>query len=211
MTDIREIDVGFFTQREQGEPNRPTVIEGKFPEFAGRSYNSPRPAPAHDAPPPDESPQNWRAENDRVDGKANRLLGQMTADALKQIDWLLVELHAHRQRLLSEAARVHQGLLDYTTLSQSTMQSTKIITESLMHWSRNRNAPGIAKEHHRASTGAFVQTGDASNLTAAQPETSAGTESAGGEAPAASNSPACPDPTGAETNEAAGAPSAGCS
>jgi hypothetical protein len=123
----------------------------------------------------------------------------MTADAIKQIDWLLVELHAHRQRLVSEAARVHQGLLDYTTLSQSTMQSTKIITESLMHWSRNRNAPGIAKERDRT----VLQPGEDSSLTTAHPATRTDSDAATGEAPEASNSTRCPDHTGAEAKEAA--------
>jgi hypothetical protein len=204
-----EIDMGFFTQREHPEPNRRTVIEGKSREFAGQSYNSPRRAPAHDAPPRDEPPQNyaprWRAEKDRVDGNADRLREQMTVNAIKQIDRLLVELQAHRQRLLNEAARVQQDLVDYAALSQSTMQSTKIINESLTHWNRIRNAPGMAEEHDRASTGAFMQTGDASSLTAAQPETPGGTESASAEALEASNSPECPDHTGPETNEADGA------
>jgi hypothetical protein len=199
--------MGFFTQRDPPEPNRPTVVEGKFREFAGRSYNPSRRAPAHDAPPRDEPSQSYapqsRAEKDRVNGNADRLLGQMTSDAIKQIDRLLVELQAHRQRLLSEAARVQKDLVEYATLSQSTMQSTKIITGSLTHWNRNRDAPGVAKERDRASTGTFAQTGDASSLTAAQPETPAGTESARGEAPEASNSPECPDHTGAETKEAA--------
>jgi hypothetical protein len=158
--------MGFFTQRDQGELNRQTVIEAKFREFVGQSYNSPRRAPAHDAPPPGEPPQDcaprWRAsEKDRVDGNADRMLGQMTADAIKQIDRLLVELQAHRKRLLSEAARVERDLIDYAALSQSTMQSTKIITESLTHWNRIRNASGTgeAKGHDRISA-AFVQSAD---------------------------------------------------
>ena len=180
--------MGFFTQRDHGEPNRPTVIEAKFRAFAGQSYNSPRRAPAYDAPPPGEPPQNyaphWRpSEKVRVDSNADRLLGQMTADAIKQIDRLLVELQAHRKRLLSEAARVERDLIDYAALSQSTMQSTKIITESLTHCNRIRNASGAgdAKEHDRTSAAAFVQPADDNGLIAAQPGTLAGTDSASGE------------------------------
>jgi len=186
--------MGFFTQRDHGELNRQTVIETKFRELAGQSYNSPRRAPAHDAPPPGEPPQNyaarWRA-SDRVDDNADRMLGQMIADAIKQIDRLLVELQAHRKRLLSEAARVERDLIDYATLSQSTMQSTKIITESLTHWNRTRNAPGIGainiKEHDLSSAetfvpgvqpggATFVQPAEDSGLTAVQPEPPAGAD-----------------------------------
>jgi len=195
--------MGFFTQRDHGEPNRP-VIEAKFRE-SGQSYNPPRRAHTHEAPPRAEPSHNYaprsRGEKDRVDGNPDRLLGQMTADAIKQIDRLLVELHAHRQRLLSEAARVQQDLVDYATLSQSTMQSTKIITESLTHWNRNRNAPGIAKEHDRT----IVQPGEDDGLTAAQPETPAGADGASGEMPKVSNSPDLSVHTGAETKEAASA------
>jgi hypothetical protein len=203
--------MGFFTQRDHGELNRRTVVEAKFREFAGQSYNSPRRAPTHDAPPPDEPPQNyaprWRAEKDRVDGNADWLPEQMAADVIKQIDRLLVELQAHRQQLLSDAARVQQDLVDYATLSQSTMQSTKIITESLTHWSRFRNAPGIgnAEKHDHTSAGAFVQPAEDNGLIAARPATPAGADSASGEMPEVSNSLECPDHTGAETKEAANA------
>jgi hypothetical protein len=204
--------MGFFTQRDHGELNRPTVIKAKFREFAGQSHNSPRRAPAHDAPPPGETPQNYAphrraSEKDRVDGNADRLLGQMTADAIKQIDLLLVELQAHRKRLLSEAARVERDLISYAALSQSTMQSTKIITESLTHWNGIRNASGTgeAKEHDRISAAAFVQPAADNDLIAAQPETLADTDSASGEIPKVSNSPDLSDHTGAVTKEAASA------
>jgi hypothetical protein len=183
--------MGFFTQREHAELNRPTVVRN----FDGRSYTSPRRAPAHDARPPDEPPEYYaprsRVEKDRVDGNADRLLEQMTADAIKQIDRLLVELQAHRKRLLSEAARVQQDLIDFATMSQSTMQSTKIITETLTHWNRIRNAPdvGDAKEHDRNSAATFVQPAEESGLTAAQPETPVGADSASGETPEVSDSP----------------------
>jgi hypothetical protein len=194
--------MGFFTQREHPELNRPRLIEGKFREFAGQTYNSPRRTPAHDTPLPDEPPQNY-AQNgvrkDRADGNADWLPEQMATDVIKHIDRLLLELQAHRQRLLSQGARVHQDLVEYATLSQSTMQSTKIITESLTHWKRNRDAPAVAKERDRT----VVQPGENSGLTTAHPATPANSDAATGEAPEASSSTECPDHTGAEAKEAA--------
>jgi hypothetical protein len=192
--------MGFFTQREHAELNqRRDRTEGN---------TSPRRVAAHHDAPQFESRGNyaprWSAsEKNRADGDAGRLLEQMTADAIEQIDRLLVELQARRKRLLSEAARVQRDLVDYATLSQSTMQSTKIIAESLTHWNRIRNAPrmGESDEQDRTSAGAFELCED-SGFTAAQPETPAGTDSASGETPEASNSPECPDHTGAETNGA---------
>jgi len=199
--------MGFFTQREHAELNQPRDrTEGKIREFVGRGYTPRRQVAAHDAP-PFESPENyaprWLAsEKDREDGNVGRLLEQMTADAIEQIDRLLVELHARRKRMLSEAARIQRDLVDYATLSQSTMQSTKIIAESLTHWNRTRNAPGMgeADEQDRTRAGAFEELRDDSGLTAAQPETPAVTDSASSETPEVSNSPECPDHRGAETN-----------
>jgi hypothetical protein len=200
--------MGFFTQREHAESNKPTDdTEGKIREFAGRGYASRRRAPAHDVPLP-ERPENyaprWRpSENDRVDGNAGRLLEKMTADATKQVDRLLVELRAHRERLLSDAARVQRDLVDYARLSQSTMQSTKIIAESLTHWNRTRQAPSIGKaeEHERAPAGAFVQPSE--DLAAAQPEAPADPDNASGESCEVFDTPdLSADHAGAETTRA---------
>ena len=83
------------------------------------------------------------------------------------------------------------------------MQSTKIITESLTHWNRIRNASGIdeAKEHDRISAAAFVPSGEDRGSTAALPETPAGADGASGEMPKVSNSPDLSGRTGAEISE----------
>ena len=130
--------MGFFTQRERADLNKPTHdMEGKIPEFVRRDYAPRRRAPEHDASrvePPENYAPRWRpSENNRVDGNAGRRLEQMSADAIDQIDRLLVELRAHRERLLTEGAHVQRALVEYARFCQSTMQSTKIIAESLTH------------------------------------------------------------------------------
>jgi hypothetical protein len=51
-----------------------------------------------------------------------------------EIDNLIVELQMQREKLLSESARVQRDIVEFARLSQSTMQSTKIIAESLVYW-----------------------------------------------------------------------------
>ena len=52
----------------------------------------------------------------------------------ERLDRLMGELHTLRELLQSEGARVQREITEYAHLSQSAMQSTKIITESLAKW-----------------------------------------------------------------------------
>jgi hypothetical protein len=197
--------MGFFTQRERADLDKSTDdMKGKFREIAYRDYAPRRRAPEHaehesSRPEPSENyaPRSRPPRNDRGDGNPGRLLEQMTADGLRQIDRLLAELRAHRERLLSEGARVQQAVVEYARLSQSTMRSTKMIAESLTHWSRAK-LPGIVDadiEDHagtgqsRADAGTFVQpVEEDGRLAAAQPDAPPGLDSASGEMPEASDS-----------------------
>ena len=53
----------------------------------------------------------------------------------QEIDNLIAELQAMRERLQSEGSRVQQRVVDYATMSQSAMQSVKAISESLQNTS----------------------------------------------------------------------------
>ena len=46
----------------------------------------------------------------------------------------MTELHTLRELLQSEGARVQREITEYAHLSQSAMQSTKVIAESLAKW-----------------------------------------------------------------------------
>jgi hypothetical protein len=46
----------------------------------------------------------------------------------------MTELRTLREMLQSEGARVQREIAEYAHLSQSAMQSTKVITESLAKW-----------------------------------------------------------------------------
>jgi hypothetical protein len=78
---------------------------------------------------PVRQPEN---ESELVASNINSLLQQVTATSLQEIDSLITELESSRDMLQSEAARVQHEIVQYSTLSQAALQSTKIITESLI-------------------------------------------------------------------------------
>ena len=75
-----------------------------------------------------QQPEN---ESELVASNINSLLQRVTATSLQEIDSLITELESSRDMLQSEAARVQREIVQYSTLSQSALQSTQIITESL--------------------------------------------------------------------------------
>jgi hypothetical protein len=77
---------------------------------------------------PGRQPEN---ESELVASNINSLLQRVTATSLQKIDSLITELESSRDMLQSEAARVQHEIVQYSTLSQAALQSTKIITESL--------------------------------------------------------------------------------
>ena len=120
--------MGFFTQRERAELDKSaeTDLEGKVREFVRR----------------DVAPLRRPPDNDLVAGNVGSLLQRVTGTSLQEIDNLIAELAARREKLLNESARVQREIVEYAKLSQSTMQSTKIITESLSYWNRVPEAAG---------------------------------------------------------------------
>ena len=94
------------------------------------------------------------------------MLQQVAESSLREIDDLIVVLQRRREELLSESARVQRAVIEYAKLSQSTMQSTRIITESLSHLNKVPAPPhksechvgDVSNEEHCDSGGAaFAQ------------------------------------------------------
>ena len=54
--------------------------------------------------------------------------------ALQAFDALILELESSRDMLHSEATRVQREIVQYSTLIQGALHSTKIIAESLRQW-----------------------------------------------------------------------------
>ena len=78
---------------------------------------------------------------------ANRietLLQRVAGTSVQEIDGLIAELQTLRSLLQKEGARVQRSLAEYAHLSQSAMQSTRIIAESLAQWKQGEWSPHTA-------------------------------------------------------------------
>ena len=102
---------------EHDEPAE-TEVEGELREFVRRDVvtNLGRP------------PEN---ESEMVASSINSVLQRATATSVQEIDNLITELQTLRHTLHSEATRVQREIVQYSTLTQAALQSTKIIAESL--------------------------------------------------------------------------------
>jgi hypothetical protein len=71
------------------------------------------------------------------------LLQRVAGTSVQEIEKLISELQTLRDMLQTEAARVQREIVEYATLSQAAMQSTKIIAESLTQWKKVPDAPSL--------------------------------------------------------------------
>ena len=62
------------------------------------------------------------------------VIDRVSGASVTEIERVIAELTTVRDMLRSEGERVQREIVEYATLSQSAMQSTKIIAESLAHW-----------------------------------------------------------------------------
>jgi hypothetical protein len=77
-------------------------------------------------------------QSDNSDGEmtANNLgtlLRRVSGTSTRQIDNLIGDLHTLREKLQSDGDRIQRDIVEYASLSQSVMQLTKIVAESVKH------------------------------------------------------------------------------
>ena len=106
-----------------------TEVEGEIREFVRRDVATLRRHPESDS--------------EMVASNINSLLQRVAGTSIQEIDKLIAELQTLRDRLSTEAARVQREIVEYATLSQAAMQSTKIIAESISSWKKVPDAPSI--------------------------------------------------------------------
>jgi hypothetical protein len=102
------------------EANGEAAVEGEIREFVRRDPSALRRAPENDS--------------ELVAGNINVLLQRVAGTSVQDIDRLIGELQALRDVLQSEGARVQREITQFAQLSQSAMQSTRVISESLQNW-----------------------------------------------------------------------------
>jgi hypothetical protein len=70
------------------------------------------------------------------------LLQRVAGASVREIDYLITELQALRDKLQNDETRVQHAIVRYTNLSQSTLHSTKVISECLANWKQSSRRPG---------------------------------------------------------------------
>ena len=108
------------------------AVEGEIREFVRRDGPSLRRSPEMDS--------------ELVANNISTLLQRVAGSSVQEIDRLITELQTLRDMLQTEGARVQREIVEYATLSQAAMQSTKIIAESLTHWKKVPDAPSMRYE-----------------------------------------------------------------
>jgi hypothetical protein len=123
-------NMGSFT-RETTELERVDAVEGEIREFLRRDVAGPRRQAGNDG----------TAVADNI----SSLLQRVSANSVQEIDRLISDLKSLRDRLHDEGERVQREIVEYASLSQVAMQSTKVITDSLNHWRKVPDAPMISE------------------------------------------------------------------
>jgi hypothetical protein len=85
------------------------------------------------------------------------LLQRATGTSVQEIDKLITELQTLCDMLHSEAARVQREIVEYATLTQGALQSTKIIAESLTNLKKLLHAAGTERGTTRPSAPPYCE------------------------------------------------------
>jgi hypothetical protein len=122
--------MAFGKARYTAENDQPldTEVDGEIHEFMRREMVTD----------PARQPEN---ESELVANNLNSLLQRATGTSVQEIDKLITELQMLRDTLQSEAARVQSEIVEYATLSQAALHSTKIIAESLTQLKKDAPTP----------------------------------------------------------------------
>lgn len=86
--------------------------------------------------------QELGAENQPVANNLASLLERVAGTSVREIDYLIAELQKLREKLRNDEMRVQHAIARYTNLSQSTLHSTKVISECLANWKQGSRRPG---------------------------------------------------------------------
>ena len=159
--------MGFFTNRERGALDKsPQVGDGarefahprrevqevrrpveRDPRFANREARAPGNAPPSSDRPREfaRARQDVQPEREPEEIDPASLLQNVWHAQVREIDQLIDHLQGMRETLNSEASRVERVVAEFATFSQTTLQSSKVICESLrsslrpLHEKRNND------------------------------------------------------------------------
>jgi hypothetical protein len=109
------------------------ALEGEIREFVRRDGANLRRSPETDS--------------ELVASNIGTLFQCVAGTSVQEIDGLIGELQRLRSLLQDQGARVQRQLAQYAHLSQSAIESTKIIAESLVQWKKVGGGPSHTAPH----------------------------------------------------------------
>lgn len=75
--------------------------------------------------------------------QASTLISQVSLASTREIDRLIHDLKTLRDKLENDSDRIQSDIVEYASLSQSAVQLTKIVTDSVAHVKRTSDAPSV--------------------------------------------------------------------
>ncbi len=100
-----------------GERSAEADLEGKIHELVRRDSHAVRQADG---------------ESEAATRNLADLLRRVSANSTGEIDALISELRLLREKLLADGQRLERDVVDYAALNQSVIETTKIITDSML-------------------------------------------------------------------------------
>jgi hypothetical protein len=100
-----------------GERTAEAELEGKIHELVRRDSNAAR---------------QTDGESEAATRNLGDLLRRVSANSTQEIDALINELRLLREKLTTDGQRIERDVVDYAALSQSVIEMTKIITDSML-------------------------------------------------------------------------------
>ncbi|MFL6799393.1 MAG: hypothetical protein ACJ8F3_18505 [Xanthobacteraceae bacterium] len=116
--------MGYFTARERGA--------------LGRSVDE-RAQTTRELPQDDFAPRRRATTSPDI----GSVVQQVSEGPVRKIDAVIAELKHRREAILGESMRMHREMIAYAKLNQSTMDSTRVIGESLANLFRVSDAPAL--------------------------------------------------------------------
>jgi hypothetical protein len=101
-----------FPTRERAGLNKLADVTGEIGEFVHQQQDS-------------------ESDGQHVANNLASLLERVAGTTVREIDYLIAELQTLRVKLQIEETRMERELFEYATLSQSAIESIKVISESL--------------------------------------------------------------------------------
>jgi hypothetical protein len=111
--------MGIFGRKANGLERIGDEVEGGIRELVSRDVAEPRRQIANGG------------DSESVINNLGLLLQRVSLNSVNEIDELISELKMLRDQLQHDGDRMARDILGYASLSQTAMQSTKILTESL--------------------------------------------------------------------------------